>query len=134
MPERLYAADTVTVKRSILATYAQCPDVEQFPSRIGTPEPMPSAADTKLRIDQLLANSRDSFPSYHAGLPVYMPPNAGRVTTVVQDSPTVQVSSPAAQPTAPAAAPLTTPQSSWLSRRGTPVRVFYAPLLRKLFS
>ena len=117
MPERLYAADTVTVKRSILATYAQCPDVEQFPSRIGTPEPMPSAADTKLRIDQLLANSRDSFPSYHAGLHVYMPPNAGRVTTVVQDSPIVQVSSPAAQPTAPAAAPLTTPQQLALPAR-----------------
>ena len=61
MPERLYAADTVTVKLSILATYVQCPDVEKFPSRIGTPEPMPSDADTKLHIDHLLANSAILF-------------------------------------------------------------------------
>ena len=66
---------------------------------------MPCAADTKLRIDQLLASSRDSFPSYHAGLPACLPPNAGRVTTAVQDSPMVQVSSPAESSTASAAAP-----------------------------
>jgi len=89
MPERQYAADTVPVKRSILDTYAQCPDVEKFPSRIGTPEPMPCANDTKSRIEHLLANCRDSFPSYHAGLPVCMPPNEGRMTTAVQDSPMV---------------------------------------------